>query len=46
MATSSSCKPSDCESVDWEHRILEDSSSASWFGAALADDLAEVDALN
>jgi uncharacterized protein len=25
------------ESVEWEHRILEDSTSASWFGAAVAD---------
>lgn len=28
------------ESVEWEHRILEDSSSATWFGAAVAEDLA------
>ena len=25
------------QSVEWEHRILEDSTSASWFGAAVGD---------
>lgn len=27
------------DSVRWEHRVLEDSAAASWFGAAIADDL-------
>jgi hopanoid biosynthesis associated RND transporter like protein HpnN len=26
------------ESIDWEHRVMADSSSASWFGAAIAKD--------
>ncbi len=29
------------ESVEWEHRVFEDSTSASWFGAIVADDLDE-----
>ncbi len=33
------------DSVHWEHRVLEDSAAASWFGAAIADDLEELDAV-
>ena len=29
------------ESIEWEHRILEDSASASWFGASIADNQAQ-----
>jgi hopanoid biosynthesis associated RND transporter like protein HpnN len=29
------------ESIEWEHRIIADSSSASWFGAAIAPNQAE-----
>ena len=31
------------ESIEWEHRILADSTSASWFGAILCADDASVD---
>ncbi len=30
------------ESVEWEHRVLADSVSASWFGAVIVDDLNEL----
>jgi hopanoid biosynthesis associated RND transporter like protein HpnN len=30
------------ESVEWEHRIMADSTSASWFGASIADDPQQV----
>ena len=30
------------DSVRWEHRVIEDSTSASWFGAVIRDDLAGV----
>ncbi|MCA9285398.1 MAG: MMPL family transporter [Phycisphaerales bacterium] len=30
------------DSVDWEHRILEDSVSASWFGAIVEPDMAAI----
>ena len=29
------------DSIAWEHRILNDSAAASWFGAAVVDDLQE-----
>lgn len=32
----------DLDSVAWEHRVFQDSTSASWFGAIVADDLEEV----
>lgn len=32
-------------SVDWEHRVLADSTSASWFAASIADSMPEVAAL-
>lgn len=35
----------DLESVTWEHRVLDDSSSATWFGAAIAEDMDEVTSL-
>ncbi len=31
------------ESVDWEHRVLEDSSSASWFAAIIVDHEADIE---
>ena len=31
------------ESVEWEHRVLEDSSSASWFAASVVDSLEDVE---
>ncbi len=33
------------ESVEWEHRILADSSSASWFAAAIADSIEDVESI-
>lgn len=30
------------ESVEWEHRVIENDASASWFAAAIAQDLQEV----
>lgn len=30
------------ESIAWEHRVLEDSASSSWFGAVVANDLDHV----
>ena len=33
------------ESVEWEHRVLEDSSSASWFAASIADSIAQVETI-
>lgn len=30
------------ESVDWEHRVFEDSVSASWFGASIAGSFEEI----
>ncbi len=33
------------ESVAWEHRVFEDSVSASWFGAVIADDLEDAQEL-
>ncbi|MEC8320332.1 MAG: MMPL family transporter [Planctomycetota bacterium] len=31
------------ESVEWEHRVLADSTSASWFAASIVDSIAEVE---
>ena len=31
------------ESVEWEHRVLEDSTSASWFAASISDSIAAVE---
>ncbi|MFT7617091.1 MAG: hopanoid biosynthesis associated RND transporter like protein HpnN [Planctomycetota bacterium] len=33
------------DSIKWEHRVLEDSSAATWFGAAVVDNLAEAENL-
>ena len=31
------------ESVEWEHRVLDDSTSASWFAASIADTIPDVE---
>ena len=33
------------ESVEWEHRIIDDYGAGTWFGAVIADDLDEVNAV-
>ncbi|MCP4834854.1 MAG: MMPL family transporter [Phycisphaera sp.] len=33
------------ESVEWEHRVLADSTSASWFAASIADTILDVERL-
>ncbi|MDG2021041.1 MAG: MMPL family transporter [Phycisphaerales bacterium] len=34
------------ESVEWEHRVLADSSSASWFAAVVVDSESEIEAVS